>query len=99
MALPWTPREVSTGQVHPAGIASDAAGNLYFAVLTGNRILQVSNGAVTVVAGDGTQGFGGDDGPATIAQLAGPSGVAVDSAGVLYFTDTANQRVRKISNG
>jgi trimeric autotransporter adhesin len=82
-----------------AGVALDLAGNLYFADWTGNRIRMASNGVVSTIAGDGTSGFSGDNGPAGSAQLANPSGVALDAAGNLYFTDTGNQRVRKISNG
>ena len=82
-----------------SGMALDAAGNLYFADWTGNRIRTASNGVVSTIAGDGTSGFGGDNGPAASARLANPSGVALDGAGNLYFNDTGNQRVRKISNG
>ena len=81
------------------GVALDAAGNLYFADWTGNRVRTASNGVVSTIAGDGTSGFSGDNGPAASAQLANPSGVALDGARNLYFTDTGNQRVRKISNG
>ena len=81
------------------GVALDAAGNLYFADWTGNRILMASNGVVSTIAGNGTSGFSGDNGPAAGAQLANPSGVALDGAGNVYFSDTGNQRVRKISNG
>ncbi len=54
---------------------------------------------ITTVAGNGTPGFSGDNGPATSAQLYGPSAVAVDSAGNLYIADTVNNRIRKVSNG
>ena len=43
---------------------------------------------ITTVAGNGTRGFSGDNGPATSAQLNDPYGVAVDSAGNLYIADT-----------
>jgi trimeric autotransporter adhesin len=51
-------------------------------------------GDIYTVAGDGTQGFSGDGGPATSAELSSPAGVAVDSAGNLLIADTGNNRVR-----
>jgi sugar lactone lactonase YvrE len=83
----------------PFGGAVDSAGNLYIADWGNARIRKVSNGTVTTVAGNGTEGYGGDNGPATSAELSYPIGVAVDSAGNLYVADTYNQRIRKISNG
>ncbi len=83
----------------PSGIAVDSAGNLYIADTMNNRILEVSNGVFTTVAGNGTPGFSGDNGPATSAQLFRPSSVAVDSAGNLYIADTLNNCIRKVSNG
>ena len=83
----------------PDGIAVDSAGNLYIADSVNNRIRKVSNGIITTVAGNGTAGFSGDNGPATSAQLYSPSGLAVDSAGNLYFADSANYRIREVSNG
>src|ERR1019366_9345320 len=84
---------------YPAGVAVDAAGNLYIADQYNHRIRKVSNGVITTVAGSGTAGFSGDNGPATSAQLSGPGGVAADSAGNLYIADTSNYRIRKVSNG
>ena len=81
------------------GVAVDSAGNLYIADTANNRIRKVSNGVITTVAGNGTAGFSGDNGPATSAQLTDPEGVAVDSAGNLYIADTGNNRIRKVSNG
>jgi uncharacterized protein (TIGR03437 family) len=84
---------------YPAGVAVDSAGNLYIADEGNHRIRRVSNGVITTVAGNGTQGLSGDGGPATNAQLGSPTGVAVDSAGNLYIADTADERIRKVSNG
>jgi uncharacterized protein (TIGR03437 family) len=83
----------------PYGVAVDSAGNLYIADSLNNRIRKVSNGVISTVAGNGTQGFSGDNGPATSAQLNGPYGVAVDSAGNLYIADSLNNRIRKVTNG
>ena len=75
----------------PRGVAVDSAGNLYIADYGNNRIRKVSNGVITTVAGNGTAGFSGDNGPATSAQLNIPVGVAVDSAGNLYIADYRQQ--------
>jgi sugar lactone lactonase YvrE len=83
------------------GLALDAAGNLYIADDGHHRIRKVNaNGIITTVAGTGAQGFSGDGGPATSAQLYRPSGVAVDRAGNLYIADMLNRRIRKVdTNG
>jgi uncharacterized protein (TIGR03437 family) len=83
----------------PTGVAVDSAGNLYIADTLNNRIRKVSNGVITTVAGNGNPGFGGDNGPATSAQLYYPGGIVLDSAGSLYIADTHNFRIRKVSNG
>jgi uncharacterized protein (TIGR03437 family) len=81
----------------PYGVAVDSAGNLYIADSGNNVIRKLSNGVITTVAGNGTSGYTGDNGPATSAQLNTPSWVAVDSAGNLYITDVGNNVVRKVS--
>jgi len=83
----------------PFGVAVDSAGNLYIADTGNNRVRKVSNGVISTVAGNGTAGFGGDNGPAISAQLQGPGGVAADSAGNVYVADSNNSRIRKVSNG
>ena len=81
----------------PRGVAVDAAGNLYIADSYNNRIRKVAtNGIITTVAGNGSEGYSGDGGPATSAQLYDPRGVAVDAAGNLYIADDVNQRIRRV---
>jgi uncharacterized protein (TIGR03437 family) len=89
----------SAQMYQPRGLAMDAAGNLYIADLLNQCIRKVSNGVITTVAGNGTAGFGGDNGPATSAQLNSPYGVAVDAAGNLYIADAGNNRIRKVTGG
>src|ERR1019366_1857053 len=75
-------------------VAVDSAGVLYIADPGNDRIREVSNGVIVTVTGNGTRGFSGDGGPATGAQLYGPDGVAVNSAGNLFIADTDNDRIR-----
>ncbi len=84
-----------------AGLAFDAAGNLYIVDEEGERVRKVdSMGIISTVAGNGTTGNGGDGGPATSANLHGPKGIAFDAFGNLYITDMWNYCVRKVdTNG
>jgi uncharacterized protein (TIGR03437 family) len=80
----------------PGGMTVDSAGNVYISDLNGSSIYKLDKaGVLTTVAG-GAFGFSGDGGPATKAALYFPSGVAVDSAGNIYFADKGNNRVRKV---
>lgn len=82
----------------PRGVGVDGVGNLYIADTGNERIRKVSRGGIiTTVAGNGTSGYYGDNGPATRAHLNGPAGVAIDGPGNLYIADEGNNRVRKIS--
>jgi Tol biopolymer transport system component len=82
----------------PSAEAVDAAGNLYIADGSDNRIRKVTPaGVITTVAGNGDPGYSGDGGPATAARLRQPSGVFVDTGGNLYIADTGNQRLRKVT--
>ena len=81
----------------PVAVALDSAGNLYIADFSNLRIRKVTaaTGIITTVAGDGTVGPSGDNGPATSAELNPPIGIAVDAAGDLYITGQ-NAGIRKV---
>jgi sugar lactone lactonase YvrE len=91
----------------PNGCAVDGAGNLYIADTVNNVIREVtaSTGLITTVAGSGlgagtaAGSFSGDGGVATLAAMNHPYGVAVDTAGDIYISDTLNYRVRKVNAG
>lgn len=53
-------------------------------------------GVITRVAGSGTAGYTGDDGPATDAEFDGPNGVAVTADGGIVIVDSNNNVVRKV---
>jgi len=82
----------------PAGVAVDAAGNVYITDPGANRIYKVStDGSIVTFAGTGVANYTGDGGLATNATMFGPYGIAVDASGNVYFSDEANNRIRKIS--
>ncbi|MBI4404879.1 MAG: SMP-30/gluconolactonase/LRE family protein [Deltaproteobacteria bacterium] len=87
---------------YPSAVAIDSAGNLFIADTNNHRIRKVdgNSGNISTVAGNGTGGYAGDNGPAVSARLNSPSGIAIDSDGDLYIADTNNHRIRKVdSNG
>ncbi len=80
---------------YPNSVATDAAGNIYFSDNNNHRIRKVTtSGIISTIAGNGVQGFLGDGGPAINARLNHPTGIAVDTAGNVYFSDEFNHRVR-----
>lgn len=82
----------------PSDPISDSAGNIYFDEGALDLVLRVDSvkSAVSTFAGNGKRGFGGDLGPAREAELAEPSGLAVDSDGNLYIAEYVNNRVRRV---
>ena len=86
----------SAGLYGVTGVAVDSAGNLYIAESGDNRIRKVSNGVITTIAGNGTAGFSGDEGPAASAEMNGIGGLAVDSDGNVFVADANNARIRAL---
>ncbi|MBZ5603050.1 MAG: hypothetical protein LAO79_12150 [Acidobacteriia bacterium] len=100
---------VSLGYVN--GVALDSAGNIYFTDPLDHLVLKVSNGILTVLAGNGIADYSGDGGPATAAAMAATDapeqyvplivaqvslgGIAVDAQGNVFFAD--GHRVREIT--
>ena len=91
--------------VTPGGVAVDSSGNIYIADTSNYRIRKVTalTGTITTIAGTGREGYSGDGGPATSAELLGPSGIAVDTMGNVYFSDyrgglpAGTSRIRKVT--
>jgi uncharacterized protein (TIGR03437 family) len=82
----------------PAACAVDPAGNLFIAD-TGNNVIRevTTDGNIRTVAGTGTAGSSGDEGPAAAATLRAPAGVAADAFGDVFIADTGNNRLRLIT--
>ncbi len=82
----------------PGGLTLDASGNLFIADSGNQRVRTVSNGVINTIAGTGTPGYSGDGGPASSAQFNNPSGIAIDTAGKIYISDSSNGRVRLLTS-
>lgn len=86
---------------NPNGLAFHATSNSLYVADTGNhriRKIDLGSGNISTIAGTGISGLGGN-GPATSAWINAPTGVAVDAAGNVYFADTGNNRICKVSSG
>ncbi len=85
----------------PSGIAADAAGNVWIADEANQRVRRVDavTGQISTFAGNGVAGSGGDGGPATVASLNVPYGIAVDASGTVYIADLWNNRIRAVAAG
>jgi uncharacterized protein (TIGR03437 family) len=82
--------------VSPSGLAVDYSGAVYITDSSSLVRRFVVGGPIFTIAGNGTQGYSGDGGPAISAQLNAPMGLAVDSKGVLYVADAANNSIRSL---
>jgi DNA-binding CsgD family transcriptional regulator len=83
----------------PQAVAVARDGTLYIADTGNQRIRRVRDGVITTVAGTGLEGYGGDGGFGTAAELDVPLGLALDSRENLYIADSGNDRVRKLNVG
>ena len=83
----------------PAGLCTDAAGNIYFADPGKHVVRKISiTGIITTVAGTGgSSGYSGNGGQATAALLNSPYDVCIDGAGNLYIADKGNHAIRKVN--
>jgi len=82
----------------PFNVAVDAEGNIYIADKQNQRIRKINTaGIITTIAGNGTEGFSGENVPATAAELNDPFDVAVDKSGNVYIVDGLNQVIRRIN--
>jgi trimeric autotransporter adhesin len=78
----------------PAALSIDPSGNIFIADPPAQVIWEVTANGIAQVAGNGNSGYSGDGGPATSAQLAQPTGVAVDANDDIYIADSNNNVVR-----
>lgn len=83
----------------PYEVRFDATGDLYFVERLNAVVRKVTlkTGVISTVAGTGTEGFSGDGGPATKAQMKQPHSIGFDRAGDLYICDIGNHRIRKVN--
>src|SRR6266404_548532 len=81
-----------------SSIAVDSNGNIFVSDTLNQRVRKISNtGVMTTVAGTGSSGSSSDGGPAALAQLNYPTGLAVDRSGNLFIVESNGFRVRKVS--
>jgi ribulose-5-phosphate 4-epimerase/fuculose-1-phosphate aldolase len=101
--------KASTATVVTCNMTVDSYGNLVISAWPTNQVRVIAKssgtyygksmtaGHIYTVAGNGKKGFAGDGGPATSAELDGPSGLTVDAAGNLVLADEGNQRIRVVA--
>jgi sugar lactone lactonase YvrE len=81
----------------PMAVAVDGEGNIFIADIDCDCVRKVTlDGIIHTIAGNGSPGFTGDNGPAILSQLNQPLGIAADALGNVFIADRNNQRIRRI---
>jgi sugar lactone lactonase YvrE len=84
---------------NPWGLVLDLGGKLYFTDINNQVVRKIdTSGIITTVAGNGILGYSGDGGPAILASMNYPSGLALDPSGNLYIADRFNHVVRIVNS-
>ena len=84
----------------PVGLSMDSAGNFYIGDELDHRVREIlTNGTITTVAGNGTDGYSGDGFAATVAQIGVVAGAYVDANNNLYLADFEYNTIRKVDAG
>ncbi|HTB32456.1 MAG TPA: T9SS type A sorting domain-containing protein [Bacteroidia bacterium] len=87
----------NTHLANPTAVYADNTGNIYISDWGNNKLRVVnSNGVISTLAGIGVNGYSGDGGPSTAAELCGPMGIFADASHNVYMADIGNGRIRKI---
>ena len=78
----------------------DSLGNIFIADTDNSVVREVVavTGDIQTIAGNGTEGYSGDGGPATSAQLVNPISVSGASPGNVFVADTGNSRIRELTS-
>ena len=99
-AYPFNGDDINADSAHYVvdGLSCDMDGNVYITDYTNSRVRVIdTNHIIHTIAGTGVNGFSGDGGPSTAAQISDAEGVAVDGCGNVYIADGGNFRIRKIT--
>ncbi|HYR43985.1 MAG TPA: hypothetical protein VER98_13230, partial [Terriglobia bacterium] len=84
----------------PRTLAIDRSGNLYIADEGNRRVRKIDKmtGTITTVAGNGSRGYSGDQGPANLASLSPVQSIVLDTSDNLFIADYENERVRRVDS-
>ncbi|MEK6590028.1 MAG: hypothetical protein AABZ11_05040, partial [Nitrospinota bacterium] len=84
---------------YPSRVVVDAQGNLFFSDTGNYRIRKIGmDRTISTIAGNGFQGYSGDDGKAINVKISWSHGLTIDGHGNLFIADMDNHRIRKVSS-